>query len=56
MNKEEYDRRCEGMGLAHPIPTPMQALELMTAERDSLLRQVEELRAEVSRLSQIAKY
>ena len=56
MNKEEYERRCEDMGLAHPIPTPMQALELMTEERDSLLSQIAELRAEVQRLSQIARY
>jgi hypothetical protein len=31
-------------------------LQDVMEQRDSLLRQVEELRAEVSRLSQIAKY
>jgi hypothetical protein len=56
MDKEEYERRCENMGLAHPIPTPMNALEIVTAERDALLLQVSELRAEVQRLSQIARY
>lgn len=56
MNKKEYERRCEDMGLAHPMPTPMQALEIMTTERDNLLREVVELRAEIQRLSQIARY
>ncbi len=56
MDKKEYERRCEIMGLAHPMPTPMNALEIMTAERDALLREVAELRAEVQRLSQIARY
>jgi len=37
-------------------PEEAKELEKITAERDELLRIVDELRAEVSRLSQIAKY
>ena len=40
------------------IMSPEEVIELekITAERDELLRIVDELRAEVSRLSQIARY
>jgi hypothetical protein len=37
-------------------PEEVIELEKITAERDELLRIVDELRAEVSRLSQIARY
>lgn len=37
-------------------PEEVIELEKITAERDELLRVVDELRAEVSRLSQIARY
>jgi hypothetical protein len=56
MNMQEYKYRCENMGLAHPIPAPLEVVEKLTGERDALLKEVAELRAEVQRLSQIAKY
>jgi hypothetical protein len=37
-------------------PEETKELEKLISERDELLRIVDELRAEVSRLSQIAKY
>jgi NAD-dependent SIR2 family protein deacetylase len=43
MNIEEYNRRCEGLGLAHPMPTPMNALEDMVRQRDNLRKIADDL-------------
>lgn len=56
MNIEEYRNRINKAHTTTGVPTYWEELQKMTMERDWLLRQVDELRAEVSRLSQIAKY
>lgn len=58
MNIEEYRSRINRAHNVTGVPSYCywEELQKMTLERDWLLRQVDELRAEVSRLSQIAKY
>lgn len=56
MDMEQYRDNIERLHTITGFPSHWQELLEMTKERDSLLRQVEALRAEVSRLSQIAKY
>lgn len=56
MNIEEYRSRINRAHNVTGVPSYWEELQEMTLERDWLLRQVDELRAEVSRLSQIAKY
>ena len=56
MDMQQYQDNIERLHTITGFPSHWQQLLKMTEERDSLLRQVEELRAEVSRLSQIAKY
>jgi hypothetical protein len=56
MNIDEYKNRINRAHTVTGVPSYWEELQKMTEERDSLLRQVDELQAEVSRLSQIAKY
>ena len=56
MDMEQYQDNIERLHTITGFPSHWEQLKKMTEERDSLLRQVDELQAEVSRLSQIAKY
>lgn len=56
MNMEEYKKRIDSAHTVTGVPTYWEQLQEVTQERDALLREVSELRAEVQRLSQIAKY
>ena len=56
MDMQQYQDTIERLHTITGFPSYWEQLQKMTEERDSLLRQVDELQAEVSRLSQIAKY
>jgi uncharacterized coiled-coil DUF342 family protein len=56
MDMEEYRNRIDKAHTVTGVPTYWEQLQEVTKERDSLLLQIAELRAEVQRLSQIARY
>jgi GTP1/Obg family GTP-binding protein len=56
MNIDEYRKRIEEAHTLTGVPTYWQELQQVIEERDMLKKIVEELRAEVQRLSQIARY
>jgi hypothetical protein len=56
MNIDEYRKRIEEAHTLTGVPTYWQELQQVIEERNMLKKIVEELRAEVQRLSQIARY
>jgi hypothetical protein len=56
MDMEQYQDNIERLHTITGFPSHWEQLKKTIEERDLLLRQVDELRAEVARLSQIAKY
>lgn len=55
MNMEEYRKRIDSAHTFTGIPTYWEQLKEVTKERDALLREISELRAEVERLSKTAE-
>lgn len=56
MDMQQYQDNIERLHTITGFPSYWEQLQKMTKERDLLLLQVDGLRAEVSRLSQIAQY
>lgn len=56
MDMQQYQDNIEKLHTITGFPSHWEELRKIKKERDLLLLQVDELRAEVSRLSQIAQY